>query len=389
MEDQSFTLRTKAEPAQALGLTGTQFDPIRVGMLADLEMDVKRIEKVFAEPLLLAFEEAIEAGQLNRPVELIVEPAFALPHHDWQVAVRGLERLKERGCIAIMGPLISDNARTLRPTVERLEIPCITWSGTSDWFGEYCFRLGNGGCTEEGQLMGSWLKHQGIETVGILNELSPNGREYFESFRWACHQFGLRIVGVEMITQTPTDLEERLSRLKESGAQGLAYMGFGWPTTLMRPMFERLDWDPPRIMTTAFQFCYRSKEWMQALKGWVGLDQVCEENPLYPKFLDSFEAHFGWRPPNPNTVPVLSYDSGRVMAEGMYRCDTLSGPGMKHGIERMRFAPSATGGPRTHIAAGPYDHQMFKGDWLLYRSIEESADGDVRTKFEGLFNPLP
>ena len=41
----------------------------------------------------------------------------------------------------------------------------------------------------------------------------------------------------------------------------------------------------------------------------------------------------------------------------------------------------------THIAAGPYDHQMFKGDWLLYRSIEESPDGNVQTKFEGLFQP--
>ena len=117
MEDLSFTLRTRNEPAQALGLTETAFDPIRVGFLGDLEMDVKRIEKIFAEPVLLAFEEEIASGRLNRPVELIVEPAFALPHHDWQVAARALELLKERGCVAVVGPLISDNARTLRATV--------------------------------------------------------------------------------------------------------------------------------------------------------------------------------------------------------------------------------------------------------------------------------
>ena len=190
--------------------------------------------------------------------------------------------------------------------------------------------------------------------------------------------------------------EEATARIAELNLEGWylekgwlrrKYYTDGWPTTLMRPIFERLEWNPPRIMTTAFQFCYRSKEWMQALVGWVGIDQVCEENPLYAPFLDRFEARYGWRLPSPNTVPVLAYDTGRVLAEGIFRADTLDGPGLKAGMERMRFVPSATGGPRTHIAAGPWDHQMFKGDWLLYRSIEELPDGDVRTRFEGYFQP--
>jgi hypothetical protein len=44
--------------------------------------------------------------------------------------------------------------------------------------------------------------------------------------------------------------------------------------------------------------------------------------------------------------------------------------------------PSVTGGPRTHIGAGPYDHKMFKGDWLLYRRVEGG-----QTVFDGYYEP--
>ena len=172
-----------------------------------------------------------------------------------------------------------------------------------------------------------------------------------------------------------------------SGAEGLAYMGFGFPTALMRPMFERLGWDPPRIMTTAFQFCYANPAWMRALAGWVGIDQVCEENPLYGRFLERFERHYGYRPHHPNTVPVLSYDSARVFTEAIRRADgVLTGWGVKAGLERTRFAPSATGGPRTHIGASREDHNLFHGDWLLYRRVVEEGDRAF-TVFEGLWEP--
>jgi hypothetical protein len=56
---------------------------------------------------------------------------------------------------------------------------------------------------------------------------------------------------------------------------------------------------------------------------------------------------------------------------------------MKEGLERIRFMPSTTGGPRTHIACSPYDHKMFKGDWLLYAKVERE-----RLVFEGYFEPV-
>ena len=84
----------------------------------------------------------------------------------------------------------------------------------------------------------------------------------------------------------------------------------------------------------------------------------------------------------PNAIPVLAYDTARVLVEGIFRAPILSGPGVKAGLESIRFMPSTTGGPRTHIACSPYEHGMFRGDWLLYGRVRNGA-----LEFESLFEP--
>jgi hypothetical protein len=60
----------------------------------------------------------------------------------------------------------------------------------------------------------------------------------------------------------------------------------------------------------------------------------------------------------------------------------LSGPGVKAGLEAIRFMPSTTGGVHTHIACSPHEHGLFRGDWLLYGRVAAGA-----LEFEGLFEP--
>ena len=68
------------------------------------------------------------------------------------------------------------------------------------------------------------------------------------------------------------------------------------------------------------------------------------------------------------------------MVEALSRATILTGPGVKTGLERIRFMPAVTGGPHTHIAGGPYDHQMFKGDWLIFGRVR-----DGKLEHEGVF----
>lgn len=358
-----------------------EFEPVKVGWLgACLDGEGGGYDKIHR----MAFNEALEQGVLTRQVEHVIHVEDGLPNGSAKNAVDGYKWLVDQGCVIVAGAYSSDNAIAVAPVANELKVPLISWCGTERYSGEYCFRLGNGDCGGDAALMAGWLKRQGHKRIAVLNEVSPNGEEYFRFFRQECRRLGIGVGAVETVSQQPKDLAENLLNLKQSSCDALAYMGYGMLVAqgLMRPALEKIGWDPPRIMTTAFMFYLVGFEHFE---GWVGIDQLCPDNPLVEPFRATFHQRHGANPPMwPNAIPVLAYDTARVMTEALHRAPILTGPGLKDGLERIRFMPSATGGPRTHIAAAPGDHNMFKGDWLLYGRVR-----DAKLEFEGLYEPVP
>lgn len=358
-----------------------EFEPVKVGWLgACLDGEGGGYDKIHR----MAFEEALEQGVLTRKVEHVIHVEDGLPNGSAKNAVDGYRWLVDQGCVIVAGAYSSDNAIAVAPVANELKVPIISWCGTERYSGEYCFRLGNGDCGGDAALMAGWLKRKGHKRIAVLNEVSPNGEEYFRFFRQECRRLGISVGAVETVPQQPKDLAENLLNLKQSNCDALAYMGYGMLVAqgLMRPALEKIGWDPPRIMTTAFMFYLVGFEHFE---GWVGIDQLCPDNPLVEPFRAEFHERHGANPPMwPNAIPVLAYDTARVMVEALHRAPMLSGPGLKDGLERIRFMPTATGGPRTHIAAAPGDHNMFKGDWLLYGRVR-----DAKLEFEGLYEPVP
>jgi len=354
-------------------------DPIRIGWLGSaLDGPGGGYDKIHR----LAFDEAVESGLLDRPYEFVIHPELGLPGGSAKNAIDGFKSLVDDGCIAVAGAYSSDNAMVVGPWANKLEVPLISWCGTERFHGEYCFRLGNGDCGGDAALVVSWLKRHDQLRVAVLSEVSPNGEEYFRCFRQECRRQGVSIASVETVSQATDELVANLDNLRQVKADALVYMGYGVlaASGKLRAALDELGWDPPRIMSTAFMFYLMG---FDKFEGWVGIDQWCPDNPLMHRFHERYVARYGADPPMwPNAIPVLAYDTARVLVEGLFRAPVLTGWGVKDGLEHIRFMPSATGGPRTHIAAGPFDHQMFKGDWLHYGRVE-----DGRLQFAGLFEP--
>src|SRR5437867_1261219 len=239
--------------------------------------------------------------------------------------IDGYLELVREGALCVIGPLITDNSIALAPVIDQAGVPAITWTGTDRYHGEYCFNLGNGGLAEEAAMMAAWIRRQGHRTVGMIHELSPGGVEYASNFRYYAARAGLDVLIEAYTTQVPDDLEAVLRKVRDQRPDCLAYLGYGYPTILMGPMFERLAWDPPRIMTSAFQFCYAKPEWMAALEGWHGIDQMCEQNPRLQPMLDRFAARHGKRRDHTVTAPIRS--PRRAIAMLAYR--RLSGSGWR------------------------------------------------------------
>jgi branched-chain amino acid transport system substrate-binding protein len=354
-------------------------DPIKIGWLGSaLDGPGGGYDKIHR----LAFDEAVESGVLGRPYEFVLHPERGLPQGSAKNAIDGFKELVDEGCIAVAGAYSSDNAMVVGPYANELQVPLLSWCGTERFFGDYCFRLGNGDCGGDAALAVGWLKRNGHERVAVLSEVSPNGEEYFRYFRQECRRRGVTIAAVETVDQTEEHLADNLDNLRSVGADALVYMGYGVLAANgeLRKALDHLAWDPPRIMGTAFMFYLMG---FDKFEGWVGVDQLCPQNTLATKFHERYVARYGADPPMwPNAIPVLAYDTARVLIEALFRAPVLTGWGVKAGFEQIRFMPSATGGPQTHIAGGPYDHQLFKGDWLLYGRVR---NGEL--EFEGLFEP--
>src|SRR5262245_32112108 len=360
---------TTTEPTKKPAPHGLPFAPTKVGVLIDIDMGTK---EDFLACLRMGFDEAHTEGVILRPVELVVEEAIGLPRLEAKNTIDGYRRLADAGVLCVIGPLITDNSLALAPVINALGVPAVTWTGTDRYHGEFCFNLGNGGLAEEGAMMATWIRRQGHRTVGMIHELSPGGVEYASNFRYAAGREKLDILIEAYTTQIPDDLEGVLRKVRDQRPDCLAYLGYGYPTILMGPMWKSLGWDPPRVMTSAFQFCYAKPEWMAALEGWVGVDQMCEDNPRLQPVFDRFAARVGKR--RDHTVMALSYDTTRLIAEGIARAPLLTPRGVKEGLEKVRMLPAVNGGPRTHMSLGPYDHKAYKGDWLVLRRIESRSE---------------
>ena len=354
-------------------------EPIKIGWLGSaLDGPGGGYDKIHR----LAFDQAVESGLLDRPYEFVLHAENGLPNGSAKNATDGFKYLVDEGCIGVAGAYSSDNAITVAPLANALQVPLISWAGTERLQGEYCFRLGNGDCGGDAALVVSWLVKHGHRRVAVLSEISPNGEEYFRFFRQECRRRGVSVAAVETVSQSPENLADNLDHLRQVGPDALVYMGYGMLAAkgLLRAALDELAWDPPRIMGTAFMFYLMG---FDLFEGWVGIDQLDPSNRLVQHFYDAFVARYGAEPPMwPNAIPVLAYDTARVLVEGLFRAPILSGPGLKAGLETIRFLPSATGGAHTHIACSPYEHGMFRGDWLLYGRVTNGA-----LEFEGLFEP--
>ena len=276
-------------------------EPIKIGWLgAALDGPGGGYDRIHR----LAFDEAIADGVLNRPVDFVIHAENGLPHGSAKNAIDGFKWLVDEGCIGVAGAYSSDNAMVVGPVANELEVPLVSWCGTERFHGDYCFRLGNGDCGGDAALVVGWLKRKGYRRVAVLSEVSPNGEEYFRYFRQECRRRGVAIGAVETVSQTPDDLAANLANLRSVEADALVYMGYGLLAAEghLREALDKLDWAPPRIMSTAFMWYLAGFE---KFEGWVGIDQFCPANPLVERFHQRYVDRHGEDPPMwPNAIPA-------------------------------------------------------------------------------------
>jgi branched-chain amino acid transport system substrate-binding protein len=368
-------------PTHGVATQGDPFEPVKIGILVD--MDLGQLLADWIDPTILAIEDALNEGVFTRgPVQLVIADARGLPRENYRKVIEGYRWLVEQGCVVVLGPMISDNSLVLQDTANELGVACIGWTGAHKFASEHCFTVANGDIPTEGTMCAQWLHHRGLRKVGLFWEQGSSGRDYADYFRDAALQLGLSITREVKLEPNPRNMVDDLAAMRDAGTEGLYYGGYGYATFHFAEAFRALDWDPPRVMGTAFMFYSNSNRWAEGLEGWHGVDQLGEDgaNPNYNAMVARFEKRFGRA--TRNVVVALAYDTARVAIHGIGNAAIPAPPYVKEGIERIRWMPATNGGPATYIQFGPWDHKGYKGDFL---TIRELRGGELR--FDGYHRP--
>jgi ABC-type branched-subunit amino acid transport system substrate-binding protein len=368
-------------PTRGIKTQGDPWEPVKIGVLVD--MDLGQLLADWIDPTILAIEDALNEGVWGRsPVQIVTADARGLPRENYRKVIEGYRWLVDQGCVVILGPMISDNSLTLQPTVDEVGVPVIGWTGAHKFASDYCFTVANGDIPTEGVICANWFFQRDIERVGLFWEAGSSGRDYADYFRETALRLGLTVTREVMLEPNPRDLEQHLREMRDTGTEGIYYGGYGYSTFHFAEAFRALDWDPPRIMGTAFMFYSNSNAWAEGLEGWHGIDQLGEDgtNPNYEAMTARFEARFGR--PTRNVVVALAYDTARAAIHGIANAKIPIPREVRDGMERIRWMPAVNGGPSTYIQFGPGDHKGYKGDFL---TVRELRGGELR--FDGYYRP--
>ncbi|WP_158010875.1 ABC transporter substrate-binding protein [Tardibacter chloracetimidivorans] len=336
----------------------------------------------------MIFAEAYEKRMLDRPVELVIRMPEGLPRGNVRDVVTAYRELVQEGCVLILGPLISENAVDLKIYVDSApvqdRVPYVGSVGTEDCLSEWGFELNNGGHPEEAATIASIMEQDGIRSTAILLEQSLIGQHYTKFFKDAAELWKIDIKGTFFMPQVEGgDKSDVLKQARDSGAESVLVLGFGYGVAGVNAAMEKIGWVVPRYTVTNFLTWHFGTDWQEQMRGWIGLDQYDERNQVGQRFLDRFEAKHGARPAY--FWGVYTYDQARIAVEALRRAEPLGARGVRDSLERVKGLPAASGAPGTWLKFGKYVHQGWMGaGFLVARKISEDGSHHV---FHGTIEP--
>ena len=99
-------------PTRGLVTQGDPFEPVKIGMLVDMELG--QLLADWIDATILAIEDALNEGVYDRPVQIVVADARGLPRENYLKVRKGYEWLCDQGCVVVLGPMISDNSLNIQ-----------------------------------------------------------------------------------------------------------------------------------------------------------------------------------------------------------------------------------------------------------------------------------
>ncbi len=334
--------------------------PVRVGLLFDYPQGDGGDH--FEAGLRLGIDEVAATGRLDRDIEFLRVEATGLPLGTEHAVTGGFRDLETAGCLAIIGPSISDNGLIVAPLADDAGLVALNYTGGERTRGSYGFHYQIGSLEEEPVVLAQRLAQRGLRRPAVVFDRSPVGRRYYECFEASTLSEGLEIAGAIGISPITDDAIGTVTQLRAVEPDALVYLGLGMSSRAVALALPQLDWSPPVVANSALMFGYARPEWQDGWAGWEYLDVIADDNERRLRLAErSASAAAG-------PMGCAAVDMGRLLAEGLARADHLTRDGIRDALERVKRLPATCGEPGTTMGFGHYDHGALHGDYLVLRT---------------------
>jgi ABC-type branched-subunit amino acid transport system substrate-binding protein len=334
--------------------------PIRVGLLFDFPQGDGGDD--FEAGLRRGIDEVATGGGLDRDLEFLRVEATGLPIGSEHALVAGFRDLEAAGCLAIVGPSISDNGIVVAPIGDAAGLSTLNYTGGERTRGAFGFHYQVGSLEEEPIVLAQRLAARGLRRAAVVFDRSPVGRRYAEFFDASTATAGIELAGAIGISPVAEDATAAVERLRTLDADALVYLGLGVSSRAVALALAHLGWTVPVVANSALLFGYARPDWRDGWAGWEYVDVVADSNERRQAVL----AASG--PGAAGPMGCAALDMGRLLAEAISRSDHLTRAGLRDGFERVKRLPATCGEPGTTLTFGAYDHGALHGDFLVLRT---------------------
>ena len=167
------------------------------------------------------------------------------------------------------------------------------------------------------------------------------------------------------------DATREVQAVRETGVEGLVYLGLGLAARPVALAVSRVGWKVERVMNTA-GMRGAQPEFGRDIDGWHYIDMHADEN----RTLVDLRKRLGLDASS-GSGPAFGYDVGQLLAEGLARAPELTRDGVVEGLENVKWLPAAEGHEGTLLGFGHFDRGALHGRYLVLRQWRDGASNQV------------
>ncbi len=351
--------------------------PIRLGWLKDAPYD--------AIPIADFLVERFNAlGRIDRKVELCVVEAQGAPAGRIRNVFDAWLELKDMGCLAIMGPSISDACIEIASLIDQHKVPTITSGATASAVGEWYFDISHGAIPEEGHLIANWLVREGHKRIGVMYDTAYHASEYLHHFKVAARRHRFELCGEYRVNQLDLgaareDADRALASLMKSSVDAIVYLGTGPSSHHAAQGWQALPAGKPPMILNDGWYGSGFATYAPMFEGLVGICGWDEENPVFVSALAEFTEWHGKPPQHPEMFAVW-WTLCSAALEGIANAPILSPEGVRRGLEDVTLLPSAVGGAGTCVRWSKWGRRGLSGKdvYVLRRIVDGVSVMEMR-----------